>query len=1071
MRTKTLLATIGLSFYYLFAIQAFGQITTGGITGTVSDQTHAVTPGVSLLLQEVATGAVRTTATDASGSYTFAVLPPGIYKLTATLNGFGTLVQENIKVSVNEINRLDLTLQPASVAQHIEVNTEPAELQTESAAVGGVLENQAITELPLNGRDFIQLVALEPGANSTEKLPGGGISYLTATFGGNYIVNGAPSDGTSYLLDGIEMRDTNDTRVSFEMTVDAIQEFNFQSSNYSAAFGGASGGIINISSRSGTNQFHGSVWEFIRNDIFDARNYFNPPQKPPFRQNQFGGAIGGPIVRDKTFFFVSYEGFRQLEGLSQAVSVPTVAQRNGDFSADAPIYNPLALDPSTGLRAPFPGNQIPPSLFSPVAVKALNLLYPLPNGPGEVNNLTGTADQTINTDQVNARLDQKIGEDDSLFARATWVRAVRLLPFAFSSLPNVLTNYNSPAVNAVISESHLFSSRSVNQVTLGYNRHTQVLQDAQENVNINQELGITGLSSQYLGNPNIYIAGLAPTGSVCNAPNDRTDDDYTLLDNFSYTTGNQSFTIGMRFVRNEVNGQVTPFGHGGFTFNGTFTSQLNATGTVPDTGNAVADFLLGFPLVTNNCCITGSPHRNNRSNKVGPYFQDDWKVRPNLTLNLGLRWDYYQPLYDLQKRMDFPDLADAPNLVLLFAGKDGQPNGLRHADLHDFSPRVGFAYGIGSQTVIRGGFGIFYNPVSMVWGVLAALDEPFTDVNTFLSSSITPQLTLANPFPTGLGLPSTDYYGWPENLHDPYNLAWNLALERKLTSSITVSATYVGNKGDHLDLGLIDINQPTVPGPGSIVSRRLIPSLTSIFFDDTEGSSIYHGLDLKVERRFSNNLGFLVSYVLSHCIDDGAVSSKYDGSSGAERDPYDSALNRASCTNDERNRFVSSFVYSLPFKNDNSALLRTLVNNWSVQGILTLESGQPEDVLLPYDNSNTDRFLDAPDLVPGQSPNNGPKTPDEWFNVNAFTTPPPYTFGTSPRSVVQGPPNKDFDCSISKGFNINEQQKLLFKAEFFNLLNHLNLEQPGNVFGTPSFGVIGAALPSREIQFALKYSF
>ncbi len=1060
-----------LLFVTLFcSSSAWSQATNGGVTGRVFDASGAVLPAVSIRLTDVDTQAVRTASSDRNGEFAFTLLPPGRYELRAELSGFSSVVQRNVIVLVNQITDLPVNMKPATVSTEVEVTGEAPVLQTQSSAVGGVIEHTAITSLPLNGRNFIQLVALQPGAVSTAKLPNGGISYLTSLFGGNYVVNGAPSDGSSYLLDGIEMRDTNDTRVGFEMTVDAIQEFNFQSLNYSSAYGAASGGVVNVSSRGGTNNFHGSGWEFFRNDALDARNYFDSA-KPKYHQNQFGGALGGPIVHDKMFFFLSYEGYRQLKGVSRAVSVPTLAQRSGNFSGGNPIFDPNNVDPVTGLRQPFAGNQIPAGRLNSIAVAALNALYPLPNRAGVVNNLFATGFQHILTDQANGRIDRRFGANDTLFGRWTWVRVDRNIPFYVANgLPNFTMVYNSPAQNGVISETHNFGTNTVNQAEIGYNRHIQVAEDAQQHVAINQMLGIGGTSTQYLGNPTITISGFGTTGVISNAPNDRTDNDYTFADNLSLVRGSHTYTAGIRIVYNQVNGQVTPSGHGTFNFNGAFTSQLTPTGTQSGTGSAVADFLLGYPFSTANCCLVGSPHHNNRRKQIGLYFQHDWRATPKLTLNMGLRWDYFGHLYDLNDHFDFPDLTKAPNLVLLFAGKNGVSTSIANARYTDFAPRVGFAYALRQNTVVRAGYGLFFNPTSMVYGVTAGVDPPFVDQSSFTSSSRTPQLTLANPFPTGLGIPSTVYTGWDPNRKDPYSQAWNLSIQQGLGHEMSLTLEYVGNKGSHEDLGAVNVNAPP-PGPGAIGPRRPIPTVSNVNIDLDIGKSIYHGFTIKSEKRFGTGLGFLASYTWSKCIDTGALGSRYDGADSSGRNPLDTNANRGLCGNDERHRAVASFIYNLPFGRHLSGFANTAFANWRIEGILSLESGQPFNVLLPNDNSNTGRLQDFPDLVPGQDPNDGPRTATRWFNVNAFKTAAPFTFGNAGRNITIGPPFKSLDFTLGKNFKLTERQTLEFRAEAFNIVNHTNFLQPGRVFGTPTFGVIGGAFDPRQIQFAFKYTF
>src|SRR5581483_6460712 len=733
--------------------------------------------------------------------------------------------------------------------------------QTETGEIGGVVEHQTVVQLPLNGRNFIQLVALQPGGVPTGKLQGGGLSFITSVFGGNYSVHGAPSEGTSYLLDGIDMRDGVDTRVGFQMTVDAIQEFKFQATNYSAAFGRASGGQINIVSRSGSNNFHGAVWEFLRNDKLDARNFFDST-RPPYRQNQFGAAGGGAIVKDKLFFFTSYEGFRSRKGITRAASVPTPAQRGGNFAGFNPIFDPSQLD-ANGMRAPFPNNQLPASRQDPVALRALNLLYPLPTQAGTANNLVGQAKQSIGTDQGTGRIDYRPTTSDALFFRYTRVRVDRIFPWVFSQLPNFSSVWNSPATNGVIGYTRAFGPRTVNEFRFGANRHTQVLEDVQQTARINQQLGIGGLTQdpRFQGNPTINIAGLNSTGAISNAPNNRTDNQFIWLDNVSHTMGSHNLSSGVLVERIQQNGAANPNAHGVFTFNGTFTAQLTpAGGTQTGTGNAVADFLLGFPFSSARCCLLSDAFRNFRKTDIGLYIQDDWKVKPNLTLNLGVRWEHFGLPYEVTNRYAQPDFSAAPAYRLLLAGQNGVSRSLRVTDhWKDFSPRFGFAYSLGAsrKTVVRGGYGIFFNAANLVTTFGMSGNPPFTDRDSFVSSVRTPQLTLATAFPTGRGIPSLAFSAIDPYVKDPYNQNWNFGIQRELAETV-FSISYIGNKGVRLH-NVQEDNAPPA-GPGPIASRRPIPAITSVSVRHNSGKSIYHAMELKAERRFTRDLGFLTSF-------------------------------------------------------------------------------------------------------------------------------------------------------------------------------------------------------------------
>ena len=1050
----------------LMAAPLSAQITSGGISGRVTDETGGIIPGVEILLTNVGTARTWGAVTGDTGAYKFVFLQPGDYSVRAELAGFQPVLRRDIVVRVNETVAVDITLSPSEIQEVVEVLGTPPALQTESGEIGDVVDHDTIVNLPLNGRNFIQLVELQPGAVSTHKLPGGGISFHSSIFGGNFSVHGAPAEGTVFLLDGIDMKDAVDTRVGFRMTVDAIQEFKFQAGNYSAAFGRASGGVINIASRAGVNDYHGSAWGFFRNDAFDARTFF-AAEKEPFSQQNIGAAIGGPIVEDQTFFFVTYEAIRSAKEVTRAVSVPTDLHRRGDFSEGNPIFNPFELDPNTGQRMPFPNKIIPESMWHPVSVKAFQRLFPTANRPGIVSNLVDSSNQQVLSDQLNIRIDQRIGEEDTIFGRYTLVRYDRLWPFVFASLPNFTTVWKSPAQNAVLGHTHTFGANAVNDFRVGFNRHTQVLEDSEQEVAVNEELGIKGLSPRFLGNPNINISGLGGTGAIANAPNNRSDNQFAVRENFSYITGNHNISTGTSVDWYQMNGGHALFAHGLFTFNGIFTSQLTETGTQPGTGNPVADYMLGVPNRTSRCCTVNDGFRNFRKKDFGIYVNDDWKVSPDLTLNLGVRYELFQPPYEKHGRYAQPDYSRAPELVLAHSGED-IPRGVYKADKNNFAPRLGFAYRINDLTVLRGGYGLFYMSPNMVFSFFAAMSPPYVSPETFISDTRTPQLSFSAPFP-GMGLPSLNFYSNDPGWTDPYNQVWNLTLQRQIGNT-AISASYIGNKGTNL-LTVFNTNSPLRPGPGSVASRRIIPSIVNDTRTDNQGRSAYHGLELRAEQRFSGGLGFLASYVWSRCMDTGSVQVNGDGSPRGTRDPRNFDEDWGPCQYDVPHRLAANWIYQLPFGKGMGGLGGLLLRNWRIQGIVTLEGGQPFHIGLPYDNSNTGLGTDVPDRVSSQDPNAGPKTVQQFFNIKAFQNPVPFTYGNLGRNVTRGPGFANVDFGLHRRFPITEDHVLEFRGEVFNALNRANFLQPANTFGTPAFGVIGGAFEAREIQFSLKFTF
>ena len=442
-------------------------------------------------------------------------------------------------------------------------------------------------------------------------------------------------------------------------------------------------------------------------------------------------------------------------------------------------------------------------------------------------------------------------------------------------------------------------------------------------------------------------------------------------------------------------------------------------------------------------------------------------MSPDLTLNLGVRYELFQPPYEKHGRYAQPDYSRAPELVLAHAGED-IPRGVYKADKNNFAPRLGFAYRINDQTVLRGGYGLFYMSPNMVFSFFAAMSPPYVSPETFISDTRTPQLSFSAPFP-GVGLPSLNFYSNDPGWTDPYNQVWNLTLQRQIGNT-AISASYIGNRGSNL-LTVFNANAPPRPGPGSVASRRIIPSIVNDTRTDNQGWSSYNGLELRAEQRFSGGLGFLASYVWSRCMDTGSVQVNGDGSPRGTRDPRNFEEDWGPCQYDVPHRFAANWVYQLPFGKGMGGLGGMLLRNWRIQGIVTLEGGQPFHIGLPYDNSNTGLGTDTPDWVSGQDPNAGPKTVQQFFNIRAFQNPAPLTYGNLGRNVTRGPGFANVDFGLHRRFPITEDHVLEFRGEVFNALNRANFLQPANTFGTPAFGVIGGAFEAREIQFSLKYTF
>ena len=1035
-----------------------GAQISGSVVGTVVDASGAVIVDANISLTNIATNVTQKTVTTGAGDFRFPLVPVGQYRLQAEHSGFAPSILENVEVRLGETQQADIRLHVAGSTEKVEVAAQVAVVQTQSGSVEGVVEKASVVNLPLNGRNFVELVALQPNA-----VPSPHTSFFR-NLGGYNMVAGAPISATAVTVDGVNIRDINDPRVNISLNPDVVQEFQENQSNYSAQLGLAGGAQVNLVTKSGTNEFHGSAFEFLRNDVLDAKNFFDAGKKPPFRQNQFGFSFGGPIIKNKTFFFGGYEGLRIVKHETFQYTVPTDAERAGNFTGQPTIFDPSTYNPVTNTRQAFLNNQI--TNIDPTALNALNLLYPHPNRPGNVNNLVGNPPDNSTNDQFSIRVDHKIGEQDSLFGRYIYYNYRRLTGI-FTSLPNFSDDFNTPSQNAAVGWVHVFTPTTVNQARFGYHRMTQVLQDTQINVHINDEIGITGTSTNFFGNPTISIAGMGSTGGISNAPNNRSDNGYYFYDDLSHNHGKHALGVGFNVSAEQVNGGINSFARGFFSFTNNYTSQVGD----PTTGSPVADFLLGFPTFSERGLGLGFRHF--RQKRFGTYFNDDWKMSSNLTINLGLRYEFFQPGYEKDDHLSGFDPATAQIVV---ADTQGFPRGLRDSNHTDFQPRVGVAYrpGGSTKTVIRGGYGINFMPLTVFpTPFLNLLNEPFFTLQSFNGDPITPNLTLANAFPAGLGVPSTFLFNINRHFKDPYLQQWNLAVQREVVQDMTVTVGYLANHGSRLRNSQ-QIDSPP-PGPGDIQSRRPFPAFSGISSYENIGTSNYQSGYIKAEKHFRSGLGFLASYTYAKLLDTGGIVDPGDLDDTLGRDPRNPNAEYGRDFFDARHRFVASYVWELPFGKGRKfgaswpGVLQQTVGGWQINGILTLQSGLPITPILGFDNSNTGNFQDRPDTI--ANPNNGPKTANQWFNTSAFALPAPFTFGNTGRNTIDGPSIKTFDFSLIKDFRFGESRYLQFRAEFFNSFNHPNFDPPGTVFGTPGFGVIGGAADPRQIQFALKFVF
>jgi outer membrane receptor protein involved in Fe transport len=1052
------------------------QVTTGTFLGTVHDNTSAAVAGASITVTNLQTGVARSVLSGDDGEYVINLLPVGNYSVRVEHTGFKTDEHASIELQINGHVRLDFVLRVGSVSEKIEVKGSAPLLDTDTAESGEVIENQRVTQLPLNGRQFIQLALLTAGVVPEVK---GTLSSPLALSGQSANANGARFEDNVFLLDGVLIRDEVYERLTVSPSIDAIEEFKVHTSNYSAEFGGHGGAQVNISTKSGTNALHGAVYEFLRNDVLDAKNYFDGAIKPPFRQNQFGVSLGGPIRRNNTFFFGNYEGSRIFKGITLGAALPTKDMRAGNFAGMGPIINPAT-------QQPFMNDQIPDAMIAPFA-KAMLANVPLPTTTGLGRNFTGFGNRDLSMDQFTTRIDHTFNNNNLVFGRFIYSNVSDLEPYpatvdlsSGSPLPppgfGQLTTQRSR--NLALQYTHVFSPNFLNQLRFGYNYLDAGQKSANSNVDFVSEFGFQGTNPPPLGAgfPSMVIPGFSTLGDATTKLF-TTNNVFSLVDDMVRNVGKHSLKFGGGYTKSLVRTEFVFNTAGQYKFLGAFTR------------NPFADFLLGFPNVAT--ALTGNPTLHGIGYRVGAYLQDDWRVTSRLTLNLGIRYDINSPFRERDGKManfapeiggfvlpgspghtnPAADFGRFPGVPFSTSSQLGYPDALTSTDYNNFAPRIGFAYSATDSLVLRGGFGIFYNTglLGGRFGIMG-FNPPFTGLVLFLN--FPPAAPISAP--VSLGNPATSVIlgqGPTKNFPNAYLQEWNFSIEKQIGSSFMFESEYIGSRGIHLD-GTTLPNQPVPGGTPRWPILGVDLEIAAPAFD-----SWYHGLILRGEKRYSHGLVLSASYTFSKSLDTGggSLSNFSDEHSGAPQNSMDIAAEKGRSAFDTRNRVVLNAVYELPIgagkilASNATGIVQKLVAGWQLNTILVAQSGRPETPLLTNDQSQTGAFSDRPNQM--GNPDNGPKTPNEWFNVNAFQLQPLGQFGNAGRGVITGPGYASLDLGLAKFTPISERINLEFRAESFNLLNRPNFDLANREFGTPTFGQIFSANDSRELQFALKFHF
>ena len=1049
----------------LVAAPVLGQTHRASLRGTVYDPNQAVIAGATITLTNLETGEQRTTTTADDGSYTIASLPAGAYRLDVERSGFRKRTQ-NINLFVNQEVRGDVTLEVPGpeIGDKFFVEAASGDLKKDTASLGTVIENRQVTGLPLDGRNFYELSLLVPGAVPPAQGSAGSVRGDFA-----FSINGAREDANNFLLDGVYNLDPKLNTFGVRPSVDAIREFEMLTSTYDASFGRNPGAQINVILNSGSNDFHGSLFEFHRNAALDARNFFAPASepKPKYIRNQFGGALGGPIRHDRTFFFADYEGTRSREGITRISNVPTAEERIGNFSHS--LFG-VPTNPFTGL--PFDNGTIPSFFINPVG-RAIAALYPLPNRNVPFENFVSSPIQRDNNDSFDARVDHRLNHKADLTFRYSFGNRDLFEPFtgpSFALVPGFGDTVKRRSQNAMSALTLVLTPNLVNETRVAFSRvAASVTQQASV---LNSAVGLPTISprDRDLGLSFITVTGFSPLGDEGNNPQNSVTNVYQLLNNSSYVHGEHliKFGIDFRFSQQNAFRDVESRGR----------LQFSPFGQI--TGNALGDLMLGFPLLTSVAHVDNP--QQIRTESYNFYVNDSFRVTPRLTLVGGLRYEYNSPPVDKEDRATVYDVATRS---LVPVGTNGVPRSGFEPDRNNFAPRVGFAWTIGEDqmTVLRGGYGVYYDQSPFAPAEALYFNSPFFDNNIFFSLPGLP-LTLNNPFPSFFPFPLPDSaLAIQRDLRTGYMQHWNFNVQRQIGGKSVLEVAYVGSKGTKL-LTARDINQPqpSVLPPGLPIVPRPDPRFDDINLLESRANSNYNALQARFQQRLARGFSTLASYTWSKSIDDASNFCSSAGDPNFPQNSYNVAAERGRSNFDVRHRLSVSYSYALPFGKGRQYLhdrgwVSTALGGWETYGIVTVQSGRPFTVaLLPeIDNSGTGRSIlgfganDRPNVV-GNTALSNPTT-TQWFNTAAFAFPAPGTFGNAGRNILDGPGYQTVNLSLLKNTALSERVKLQFRAEAFNLFNHPNFNLPDNFLGSPTFGRITSARDPRHIQFGLKLLF
>ncbi len=1044
------------------------------ISGTVTDSTGAAVPGVNVVVTDTRTNVARMTTTNSVGYYIVGNLIPDPYTVVAEAKGFKKATRTAFTLDVAQAARIDLVLEVGNVSESVSVNAAAPLLSTTDATVGQVIGPVMMSQLPLNDRNYLQLALISPGTGTYGKS-----SFYNSALtdnSGAIISGSAGEDRNAFSLDGADVKSYL-INGSFVPSIDAIQEFKIETTPYSAELGTSPGAQILLVTKNGTDQVHGSAYEFLRNDAFDTKNFFDNPTLPvpELRKNQFGATIGGPILKDRLFYFGDYEGNIQRVGETFFGTVPTVLQRQGNFTeVGQNIFNPFTTMPCSSCtngfsRLAFRNNTIPSSLISPVSAAYMRALFPMPTSPGLVNNYAATDVDRINREQFNIRIDDSRPKD-SIFGRFSFNNSTLSLAkgtFNSGALPGFGDNDVINTRDVVLADDHTFNATTVLDLRVSFFRQFFNLLPKTLGDNLNAKLGIQGvLQSEPF---NTGIAGVSNPGSNPYDPEFRADNQYGYSGKLTKIAGGHSFVFGGEFDRWQVFMNAAPsFPQGQFNFDGTLTADPNNPGS---TGNAFADFLLGYPesAQVQSGDSGGYMFRSN----ARWFFNDQWRVAPNLTLNLGIRWEYDGPFYEKYNRLSNFDPGTGQ---LIVAGRNGVSRTANvRSDWNNYAPRFGFAYTLPrhQNTTMRGGYGIFYDVLQENNTEMTRTNPPFSSFPFYFltgSTKAIPTIPIQNVFAPNSGAtpPAPSIEAIDEHLKLGYQQQASFGIQQQIGSTFVVEADYNWQKNTKFAT-FRNLDAPLAHGTFVLP----YPQFSSISYLTNIEYGNYNALLIRAEKRFSAGWSAITAFTWSKYLDNISTGA-------AAAAPGDPGFQNAYCfrcdygpsASDFKHRFVESIVYDVPTFG-RRALARNVTGGWELSGIFTYQGGFPVTPLVAGDNSETLTYADRPNVIPGAPiflPSN--HDPAQWFNPAAFQVAPLGQYGNAGKGIIEGPHLIELDFAAMKNLRFGERYNLQIRGEAFNIANHPNFASPNSQVNTPSAGTITSTVTtSRQIQLGMKFTF